>query len=327
MAVRPSSSDAGYKIGGLSLFPDARDDRDSLYEVKNNAETRLRSGLPYNNSKRMIVEDTSLFPSKGLIRVGPPAGVAGDSELIHYESKTETAFLGLLRGFAGSRQNQWPSGSWVTNAVTAEPHNAVKDAIYNMEARIGLKYLPDDGTISKRVADLELRFLAPKASFRAYPKRTIPGKSVRFQSFTEGEVIRHLWDFGDGGTSVEKNPTHTFLKEGLFTVKLHVITSTGGQAISTKKDYVTVLDSERPSFFYTVRIAQNKYRFIDQTDGSIKSRFWVFGDGENYVETDPNAHVVDHEYLSSGTYEPSLLVNFSDESVRRVFLSEKLEVF
>lgn len=326
MAVRPSSSDSGYTIGGLSLFPDARDDRDSLYEVRNNAETKIRSGLPYN-SRKMIVEDTSSFPPKGLVRVGPPAGVPGDAELIYYDSKTETTFMGLLRGFSGSRQNQWPSGSWVTNAVTADPHNAVKDAVYNMEERIGLKSVPAEGTLHQRIKQLELKFLTPKASFRSYPRRTSPGSSVRFQSFSEGDVVRYLWDFGDGSTSVEKNPSHTYTKEGLFTVKLHLITSTGGQAISTKKDYVTVLDSERVSFFYTSRVSQYRYRFVDQTDGNVKSRFWVFDDGTNYVETDPNEHTVEHTYPSSGTYKPSLLISFSDETVTRVFLSENLEVF
>jgi len=76
---RISSSDPGYSTGDLSLFPDALDDRDSLYEARNNAETRLRTGLSYNG-KQIVVDSTDGFPDKGLIRVGPPAGSSGDAE-------------------------------------------------------------------------------------------------------------------------------------------------------------------------------------------------------------------------------------------------------
>lgn len=325
MSERPSSLDKGYKSGDLSLFPDVIDDKDSLYEVRNNAETTLKTGLPYNG-KKVIVQDTSLFPPKGMLRIGPPSGRSGEAELVYYGSKTNDTFKDLIRGFAGSRQNQWPSGSWATNAVTAEPHNAVKDAIINIENRVGLAVDPAAGTLNRRLKDVELKFLSPKASFRAFPRKIRPGQSVRFQSFCEGDVVRTLWDFGDGGQSMEKNPTHTYYSEGNYTVKLHVITSSGAQGISTKNSYLTVSSSERPSFFYAKKSSSLTYRFVDQTDGDIIQRFWVFGDGESFKEDDPSKHEVSHTYESPGLYEPSLLLVFAGDMVKRVFLSEKLEV-
>jgi PKD repeat protein len=332
MAERISSLDAGYMSGDLSLFPDVVDDKDSLYEVRNNAETKLRSGLPYNG-KKIIVESTSTFPNKGLLRVGPAAGQSGDAELIYYDSKTETTFKDLVRGFSGSKQNQWPSGSWATNAVTAEPHNAVKDALLNVEKRIGLRNFPDSGTMHRRIKDLELKFLSPKAVFRAFPKKVRPSLPVRFQNFSEGDIVRYLWDFGDGGQSVEENPTYTYLNEGTYSVKLHLITSTGAQGISTKTNYITVSADERLAFFYTKKISSLKYKFVDQTDGEIKQRFWVFGgkgtvEGQaglvdKYVETNPNKHEITFTYEKAGTYIPSLLVGFASDSVKRIFLSEQ----
>jgi PKD repeat protein len=331
MVERISSLDAGYSTGMLSLFPDTLDDKDSLYEVRNNAESKLAAGLPYNG-KKVIVESTSTFPPKGIIRVGPPAGVAGDAELIYYDSKTDTTFKDLVRGFSGSRQNQWPSGSWATNAVTAEPHNAVKDAIINIENRVGLAISPAAGTLNKRLKEMEAKFLSPKAVFRAFPKNIKPNTEVKFQSFAESDVVRYLWDFGDGGQSVLENPTHTYTREGTYTVKLHVITNMGAQGISTKTNYITVSQEEQLAFFYVVQERNSEgapipktYRFIDQTDGDIKQRFWVFGDGENYVESDAMKHEVSYTYQNAGTYEPSLLVAFSNENVKRVFV-EALEV-
>lgn len=336
MAERISSLDAGYISGDLSLFPDVVDDKDSLYEVKNNAETKLRTGLPYNG-KKIIVESTSLFPNKGLLRIGPPAGQAGEAELVYYDAKTETTFKDLVRGFSGSRQNQWPAGSWATNAVTAEPHNAVKDALVNIEKKIGLRNFPADETLHRRIKNLELKFLSPKAVFRAFPKKVRPGVPVRFQNFSEGDIVRYLWDFGDGGQSVEENPTYTFLNEGIYSIKLHLITSTGAQGISTKTNYITVSQDEKLAFFYSKKISPLTYKFVDQTDGEIKQRFWVFGGKgkiqgesniiEKYVESNPNKHEIIFEYEKAGTYEPSLLVGFASDTVRRIFLSEQsLEV-
>jgi PKD repeat protein len=232
--ARISSLDDNYTTGDLSNFPASLDTKDSLYEVKNNAETKLRTSLAYNG-KLIIVEDASSFPEKGLIRVGPPPGKSGAAELIYYNLRTKDTFKQLVRGFAGSKQNQWPSGSWATNAVTAEPHNAVKDAIINMETMIGTESSPTAGSLNARLKFLEAKFLAPKASFRAFPKKGSTGLKVRFQNFSEGDVARYLWDFGDGTQSTQKHPQHAYLQEGFYTIKLSIITSTGGQGSVMKK--------------------------------------------------------------------------------------------
>jgi len=322
MANRISSLDSGYQTGDLSLFPAAMDDRDSLYEVANNAETTLRTGLSYN-SKKMIVQDASSFPEKGLVRVGSRSGSA-EAELIYYGSKTENSLLDLQRGFAGSRQNQWPSGSWVTNSVTAEHHNAIKDALINIENAIGLKNNPADGTLNKRLQDLELRFLSPKATFRAFPRVVRPGGQIRFQNLSEGDVIRHFWDFGDGTQKLDRNPTHSYLSEGTYTIKLHLVTSTGAQNIATKNNYITVTNDELPSFFYIKQLSSKKFLFVDQTDGDVSQRFWVFGDGYDHVELNPNKHFVEHEYAEAGTYQPSLLIVFASDRIKRLFLNKEV---
>lgn len=322
---RISSSDDGYLPGDLSLFPGALDDKDSLYEVRNNAETRLRSGLSYN-AKQIIVESTVGFPDKGLIRVGPPPGRPGEAELIYYGIRTDSVFKDLTRGFSGSRQNQWPSGSWVTNAVTAEPHNAIKDALINMQGRMGVRLLPESGSLNRRLKDMELKYLSPKPLFRAFPRVCKPGTPIRFQSLCDGDVVRYMWDFGDGGQEIEQNPIYSYPNEGIYSVKLHIVTDSGAQGIATKSNYIMVSASEQTPFFYSLPITGRTYRFVDQTDGDIKQRFWVFGDGQKYVESDPNVHEHVYTYPSPGKYSPSLMVAFADSSIKRVFLKEILEV-
>ena len=52
----------------------------------------------------------------------------------------------------------------------------------------------------------------------------IPGtRIVRFTDRSEGEIDSYLWDFGDGTTSTERNPFHTYRKDGTqYTVTLTV---------------------------------------------------------------------------------------------------------
>ena len=66
---RISSLDVGYETGDLSVYPEALDDKEILYEAKNNAKTTLKQALSYN-AKFIIVDDASSFPEKGLIRIG-----------------------------------------------------------------------------------------------------------------------------------------------------------------------------------------------------------------------------------------------------------------
>jgi len=339
MARRLSSLDDNYTTGALSLFPGSKDTKDSLYEVKNNAETKLRTSLAYNG-KIVIVENASSFPEKGLLRIGPPPGESGAAELIYYGLRTNDTFKELTRGFAGSRQNQWSAGSWATNAVTAEPHNAVKDAILNIEEKIGTKANPQANSLNSRLNTLEARFLAPKASFRAFPKEGKTGLKVRFQNFSDGDIVRYLWDFGDGTQSTEKNPTHTFFSEGTYSIKLSVITSSGGQGLSTKNNYINISNDTTEAFFYsspnigvskqTAELNESsptEFRFVDQTDGEVKQRFWIFGDGsENVVIENPNEHEITHIYEKPGTYDPSLIVVFANEQIKRIFLTKEVIV-
>jgi len=346
MADRISASDDGYSTGDLSVFPEAIDTKDTLYEVSNNAVTVLKQTLNYN-SKVVIVEDTTGFPSRGIIRVGPLTGSPSAPELIYYDKKTKNTFQDLKRGFSGSQQNRWlPDGKTiVTNSVNADVHNSIKDAIINIENNLGVKERPEPLSLNGILKAQETRFLAPKPLFRAFPIKGVPPLSVRFQNFTTGHIVRYLWDFGDGGTSLEKNPIHTYITEGTYTVKLNIVTSTGAQGIVTKREYIKVSSDEAPPFFYVDSTSSpystqtaadltadgnptspKEFLFIDQTDGDIVQRNWIFGDGVQYAEEDPDIHTASHIFSKPGNYHVSLLVVFSNGRLKRIELPDTLTV-
>jgi PKD repeat protein len=337
---RISSLDAGYSTGMLSLFPEALDDYESLYRATNNAKIALKQTLTYNG-RRIIVEDTSLFPDNGILRIGPEIGLAGQFEMVAYGKKTSNTFEELKRGYAGSQQNFWVSGNnYVSNAVFAEHHNAIKDALINMQSNLGLKDFPSETSLNGILKAQEVRFLAPKPLFRAFPIKGPPPHKVRFQNFSTGYIIRYLWDFGDGGTSLEKSPSHTYENEGLYTVKLNVVTSTGAQGVATKINYIEVNANESLPFFYVESISDpysqqtadadnltpKTFTFVDQSNGAIVQRNWIFGDGAKVTEQDPDVHEVSHIYAHPGEYFVSELIQFANGRLKRFELPEPLIV-
>lgn len=342
MADQLSSFTTGYTTGDLSIFPIVKDDKNILYEAKNNGETTTAQTVVYN-AKVIVVESTSSFPDTGLIRIGATkVGEDGNHELIYYGKKTTNTFKDLIRGFAGSIRGQWPMKANVTSAVMAEHHNAIKDAVINIETDLGTKSDPTKTSLNGILKKQEDRFLSPKPLFRCYPLAGAPPLTVKFANFSGGPPIRYLWDFGDGTSSTDPSPIHTYTAEGNYTIKLNMMTSLGHQAITTKNNYVSVDKEETDAFFYSSSFTgtsqdtatansttATEFEFTDQTDGDIIERHWMFDDvTENNISVyDSNSHSVKHTYASPGTYEVTLVIIFSSGKLKRIFLEELIIVW
>jgi PKD repeat protein len=81
--------------------------------------------------------------------------------------------------------------------------------------------------------------LAPVADFSADPTTGTAPLAVNFTDLSTGSITDWAWDFGDGGTSTEQNPTHTYNTPDTYTVSL-TVTDPGGSDTETKIDYITV---------------------------------------------------------------------------------------
>lgn len=324
------NSSIQYKTGDLSLFPDLLDDEKSLYIVKNNAESELDQTLTYNG-KYIILKNASAFPDSGIVRIGNKEQ-KDVFELVYYDKKNKNTLMNLVRGFAGTKQDVWQASNvWVSNAVVAETHNATKDALLKIQKNLGTKETTDTDSLNGILNSLENKHMAPKPLFRAFPLKGPVGTKIRFQNFSNNQTIRFLWDFGDGSTSSERSPSYTYHAEGIYTIKLNMIMSTGAQGITIKTNYITISNSELEPFFYVKLVSSTNnapavFNFVDQTDGDILARYWVFDDGTSEQVIDPNIHTMQHTYLNKGLYNPSLLIVFKDQSKQRVFLQESIEV-
>jgi PKD repeat protein len=127
---------------------------------------------------------------------------------------------------------------------------------------------------------------------------------VSFTDQSSGDVTSWDWDFGDGGTSTQQNPSHEYTSAGDYTVSL---TATGpcGSDIETKTDYIQVGATLVADFSGTPTsgCAPLTVSFTDQSSGDVTSWEWDFGDGGTSTLQNPS-----HEYASAGDYTVTLTV-------------------
>ncbi|WJI09196.1 PKD domain-containing protein [Methanobacterium sp. CWC-01] len=65
--------------------------------------------------------------------------------------------------------------------------------------------------------------------------------TVNFTDQSLNSPTSWLWDFGDGGTSTEQNPSHVYTAEGTYTITLTATNSSGSDS-EVKTGYISVVD-------------------------------------------------------------------------------------
>ncbi|MBI5218944.1 MAG: PKD domain-containing protein [Bacteroidia bacterium] len=140
-----------------------------------------------------------------------------------------------------------------------------------------------------------------------------PGEDVSFGGYVnDNSGVSFHWDFGDGNTSLEKDPVHTFNIAGFFEVRLIAVNNCLGS--DTARKWVNVnpdswpnaeLNSLPPSI-----CPGEKVYFFDQVNEMLKTNYqysvW-FGDGDSLVNisqySDTIIPVIYHVYNDTGNYD------------------------
>ncbi|MCK9579856.1 MAG: PKD domain-containing protein [Methanoregula sp.] len=84
---------------------------------------------------------------------------------------------------------------------------------------------------------------APVASFMADVRTGSSPFTVQFTDTSTYNPTSWYWSFGDGSTSTEQNPAHSYSYTGSFTVSL-TASNLGGSQTSSSSEYITVTSSD-----------------------------------------------------------------------------------
>jgi PKD repeat protein len=142
----------------------------------------------------------------------------------------------------------------------------------------------------------------PIASFSVDKELIIVGTPVHFIDQSTGKVTSWLWDFGDGDSSSEQNPSHVYAKEGDFSAILTVLNKSGNSTCETN---IGVLQSPVAGLTgKDVALIGESIQFTNASSGDITSYSWDFGDGEISMEQNPS-----HIYNTAGSYNVTLTVS------------------
>jgi len=155
---------------------------------------------------------------------------------------------------------------------------------------------------------MTVQFIDESSCPAHYITRTEDGAMLvgSMESADHGGITTWLWDFGDGETSTERNPAHTYRNPGTYTVTLKVIGPAGWET-NIKENYVTLTMPSAPvaNFIGKPRTGDGPLvvQFTDTSSGYIESRLWNFGDGTTSTEQNPT-----HKYMhrNIGSYTVSL---------------------
>jgi PKD repeat protein len=125
----------------------------------------------------------------------------------------------------------------------------------------------------------------------------------------DGGVVAWAWDFGDGSTSTDRNPSHAYAAGGTFSVRLTVTDGGGAQDTKVHDAHPQApppVTNEPPHADFDMHCDKLACSFTDKSkddDGAIVAWAWSFGDGGTSTEANPH-----HIYAARGHYEVVLVV-------------------
>lgn len=150
------------------------------------------------------------------------------------------------------------------------------------------------------------------ADFTATPLSGDSPLAVQFTDQSDGSIFSYLYKFGDGYSSTNRNPLHTYRKPGNYTVSLTIRTMDGRTLLSktmTKEAYIRVEGTPGPDIKAdftatpTAGSAPLLVKFSGTSTGNPVMWRYDFGDGYRSSSQNPT-----HLYRKPGTYTVSLTV-------------------
>jgi gliding motility-associated-like protein len=198
---------------------------------------------------------------------------------------------------------QWDFGDGTTSTQANPSHTYTQLGDYDVTLIVtNASGCTDEFRMEKAVSLAE-----PEIRITASPERGCLPLPVQFRpNITSNDpVITYLWNFGDGATSPEAQPSHTYTQQGNFTVSLTITTASGCTETLVMPDLVSAGNKPQAGFTAapTTLCASQTVSFTNTSTGSTGWE-WDFGNGATSGEQHPV-----YQYSDTGTFSVRLIAD------------------
>jgi gliding motility-associated-like protein len=242
------------------------------------------------------VRDNKAFPDFTALKLQP-------CESLSYQF-TNTSTTSPTANPFSAQSFIWDFGDGSPRIISgpgAVTHSYAAPGTYNVKL-----ILPDTSYCNSPDSIKQVLRVAPlvKAQFETPVAGCAPYNAVFKNTSLAGQSF--FWDFGDGTTSTDINPTHAYTNQGSFTIKLVAtdtstcnkidsITTVINVSIKPKADYTYSPLTPQPNFPYT---------FANSSSPDATRFLWSFGDGDTLATRSRTN--IDHQYNKTGTFNACL---------------------
>lgn len=133
------------------------------------------------------------------------------------------------------------------------------------------------------------------------------GDTTNFTNTTtisDGSALSYQWYFGDGDSSLLKDPNHYYTGSGSYPLTL-IATASNGCIDSLNSTFIVSTPATPDFNFPSTNCRGNSVPFTDLSTGGIVTNWlWTFGDGDSSTLQNPL-----HSYPASGIYTVTLRVS------------------
>ncbi len=195
----------------------------------------------------------------------------------------------------GASSYQWDFGDGNTSTLNNPSHVYVDSDTY----QISLLATSIDGCQNSTSGSITV-LVPPVADFSISTDSICSGEVIGFANNSNSNILTCFWDFGDGSTSNQCDPFHSYDTAGSFNITL--VVSDNNNCRDTTRQTISVSSVPVPSFSATPnQDCSPVIMSFSNTSVNADSFIWDFGDGNTSTAINPI-----HSYLVGGNYTVQL---------------------
>ncbi|MEO1516551.1 MAG: PKD domain-containing protein [Bacteroidota bacterium] len=182
----------------------------------------------------------------------------------------------------------------------------------------------DEWGCSSRVKrDSAIHVIRPTVNFGTLDTFSCTTHCVAFADSSSGNNLTYLWDFGDGNSSTDQNPSHCYQSEGTFTVCLTVTDDRMCSEQLCRTNYIQIVD---PVADFTADVTSSSCPplTVNFTNNSTNATryLWDFGDGSGFSSVENPTTT----YSESGNYDVQLIVSNTPNCFDTLLLEDYIQI-